>query len=115
MEDTIEKIWNKVKTDILESAETVLGHQSRKHSRQWFYEDCWHAVQKKNQAYREQLERPTRTRTEKYRCLRREADKICRSKKRKFMNDQLLLMESNFTENNAKQAFREVGFYNEGF
>jgi hypothetical protein len=79
-EDTTEQIWNKVKTDRLESAETVLGHESRKHDRQWFDEDCWHAVQKKNQAYREQLERPTRTRTEKFRCLRREADKICRSK-----------------------------------
>jgi hypothetical protein len=31
------------------------------------------------------------------------------------MNDQLLLMESNFTENNTKQAFREVKFYKEGF
>jgi hypothetical protein len=31
------------------------------------------------------------------------------------MNDQLLLVESNFTENNTKQAFREVKFYKEGF
>jgi hypothetical protein len=46
-EDTIEQIWNKVKTDILESAETVLGHLSRKHIRQWFDEDSWHATQKK--------------------------------------------------------------------
>jgi hypothetical protein len=56
MEDTIEQIWNKVKIDILESAETVLGHQPRKHNRQCFDEDCWYAIQKKNQAYREQLE-----------------------------------------------------------
>jgi hypothetical protein len=31
------------------------------------------------------------------------------------MNDQFLLMESNFTENNTKQAFREVKFYKKGF
>jgi hypothetical protein len=31
------------------------------------------------------------------------------------MNDQLLLIESNITENNTKQAFREVTFYKEGF
>jgi hypothetical protein len=30
------------------------------------------------------------------------------------MNDQLFLMESNFTENNIEQAFREVKFHKEG-
>jgi hypothetical protein len=32
MEDTIEQMWNKVKTNLLEPAETVLGHQPRNHS-----------------------------------------------------------------------------------
>jgi hypothetical protein len=36
MEDTFEQIWNKVKVNILESAEKVLGHQPRNHNRQWF-------------------------------------------------------------------------------
>jgi hypothetical protein len=31
------------------------------------------------------------------------------------MNDQLLLMDSNFAENNLKHAFREVKLYKEGF
>jgi hypothetical protein len=48
MEDTVEQIWNKVKTDILESAEAVLGHQPRKQNKLWFDEDCWHAIQKKS-------------------------------------------------------------------
>jgi hypothetical protein len=56
LEDTIQQIWNKAKTNILGSDETVFGHQSRNHNRQWFEGNCWHAIQKKNQAYREQLE-----------------------------------------------------------
>jgi hypothetical protein len=36
MEDTAEEILSKVKTDILESVETVLGHEPRKHSSQLF-------------------------------------------------------------------------------
>ena len=61
------------------------------------------------------LTRPTRAKYEEFQQKRREANYICRRKKRTAWNEQLEDMEKNFKENNDRQAYKEVKFIKKGY
>ena len=118
MEDMAEQVdlnWIKFKTDITKAAEEVIGFQGKRDKREWFDEECQEAINYKNKRYEEYIGRPTRIREEAYKDARRDADKICRRKKRVFLNNQLIQMEEDFKNNNSKKAFSQIKFLKNGF
>lgn len=73
--------WERMKKAIIEAAETTIGEKKLVRN-EWFDQDCATAIQKKNEARRNLLQRSTRGAQEKYNSLRKEANKICRYKKK---------------------------------
>lgn len=61
------------------------------------------------------LDRPTRIREEAYKAARKVAKRICQKKKRQFANDHILLVQEKFTQNEAREAYRELNFFRKGF
>ncbi|PNF31855.1 hypothetical protein B7P43_G08920 [Cryptotermes secundus] len=114
-EVTVEGIWVDFKTAIITEAERTLGYQEKQDNREWFDEECRESINLKNKKYMEYMERPTRARNEAYKEARRKADKICRKKKRAFLNEQLLQLEEDFKNNKTKNAFGRIKYMKEGF
>ena len=97
----VEDKWTKFKEVIITTAEEAIGYQKKKDNREWFDQECQEAVDLKNKRYAEYVERSTRTREEGYKEARRRADKICRTKKRAFLNQQIQQIEEDFKINNT--------------
>ena len=93
--EIVEANWIKFKSNMAKAAEEVLGYQGKQDRRLWFDEDCQVAINHKNDKYKEYIGRPTRIREEAYKEARRNAVKICRRKKRVFLNKHLLDVEEN--------------------
>ncbi|PNF40504.1 hypothetical protein B7P43_G08157 [Cryptotermes secundus] len=111
-EVTVQGIWVDFKIAIITEAERTLGYQEKQDNREWFDEECRESINLKNKKY---MERPTRARNEAYKVARRKADKICRKKKRAFLNEQLLQMEEDLKNNKTKNAFGRIKYMKEGF
>ncbi|PNF21426.1 hypothetical protein B7P43_G14102 [Cryptotermes secundus] len=111
-EITAEGIWVDLKAAIITEAKRTVGYQEKQDNREWFDEECRESINLKNKKY---MERPTRARTEAYKEARRKADKICRKKKRAFLNEQLLQMEEDFKNNKTRNVFGRMKYMKEGF
>jgi hypothetical protein len=86
---TVESMCKKLKEGIKDAAETTLGFAPKQNSRDWFDEERRMAIEARNEARRQYLQRPTRAKEQEYRNHRREADKICKRKKRVPINERL--------------------------
>jgi hypothetical protein len=75
--------------------------------REWFEADCEKAVGKKNDAYTCWLGRPARTRRTHYEQLGREANKICRRKKRQSVEENIRGIQGHLENKALKMLTRK--------
>jgi hypothetical protein len=67
--------WHEYKTIITTAAERTLGEIDKRRRNDWFDEECQAAINEKNEAYKQMLQRSgTRDSTEEYRNKRREEE-----------------------------------------
>jgi recombinational DNA repair ATPase RecF len=106
-EDTagIEEHWSYLKTQILETANDILGLEPTQDRREWFDEGCKATKEERNKTYQEYLGRPTLQKQEIYKQKRRDANKLCWRKKRAVLNNHFLQMDKDFKKNNTSDAF----------
>jgi len=107
-EENVEGKWNLIKNIMLEASISKLGYAPKTDKTEWFDDECRELLQKKNQAYREYINKSTRQKRAKYLELRIIADKICRRKKRQMLNDKYKRLEEEFSEGNVHKAYKEV-------
>lgn len=91
-EQTINNNWKNIQNAIKSSAEEIMGYQDRTKNKEWYDGECRDAVERRNALRMQWLLRPTRRREAEYRIARSEAKKICKKKKRSFINDFILKM-----------------------
>jgi hypothetical protein len=111
----MDEIQKKMKVSVVSAAEEILGYQSKYNPREWFDRKCQEATEVKNKKYVEFIETAIRKRQEAYKEARRIVSKICRKKKWKFLNNQLLQMEEDFKSNNTKQVYKQEKCLKEGY
>ncbi|RNL66056.1 hypothetical protein D7I40_24495, partial [Citrobacter sp. MH181794] len=111
----IETSWQQIKSTLKEAANSILGHQNRRNGREWFDDECRQAIERRNDAYKAYLSRPTRVKHERFRELRRESDKICRKKKRAAVNNMLLQADEMMGVNNLRDAYRKFNTLRKGY
>lgn len=70
----------------MKAAEETVGLKERNTKGTWFNEECRDAIDRKNQAKAQQLQRPIRAKEAEYSELRKVPHKICRREKRRAMN-----------------------------
>jgi len=81
-ESHIEEDWKQLKDVIKEAAKQTIGYQPKSDRRGWFGDECHRALEEKNAACKERIDRPTRAKRLEYERLRKIAHKVCKSKKR---------------------------------
>ena len=114
-ESSVDGKWERIKKTTWEVAKRVLGTEEKQRKEHWYDEQCKQAVDMRNELYRRYIQRRTRERREKYEEARREADKICRQKKRKYENDRILKMEENLERNNSREAYKYLKYLRGGY
>lgn len=100
--------WERIKNSIKGAAEDTLGWAPSQPRNDWFDQDCRSAIEERNQSHREYTERPTRARMEVFKIKRRAADKLCRKKKREYLNRRILQLQQDFEEGRIRQAYKGI-------
>uniref|UniRef100_A0A8D8YS40 Craniofacial development protein 2 n=1 Tax=Cacopsylla melanoneura TaxID=428564 RepID=A0A8D8YS40_9HEMI len=87
--ETIDEEWDKIEKAITEAANETIGERQRKRNEEWFDQQCEQAIRKKNEARKQMLQINTRRNKERYKALRREANNVCKQKKKEALNRKL--------------------------
>jgi hypothetical protein len=80
----IEEKWKNIRHNIHIAAEEALGTVQPKKRNGWFDQDCQIALDTRNEARKEMLQRGTRANTLEYVDARKVAEAICRRKKKEY-------------------------------
>ncbi|PSN53384.1 hypothetical protein C0J52_03797 [Blattella germanica] len=110
-ENVTEK-WNKLKNAITEAAEQTIQKQGKTKKNEWWDNDCKKIINGKNEARKKFLQTKTRASQEQYKSKRKEANKICREKKKEWINKKLLTLEENFRINDIGKFYNCVKTFN---
>ena len=100
--------WEGIKKAINEAADKVIGKQKKIQRNEWWDEDCKKIIAEKNEARMRAIKIKTRASQELYNLKRKTANKICRSKKKKWLNEKLIKIKENYKKNESRKFFGEV-------
>jgi hypothetical protein len=81
--------WENIKSTILESAEEIIKTREKHARNEWWDEECKEAISKKNIARKKCLQKRTTANQEQYTQARKEANKICKEKKKHWLNNRI--------------------------
>ena len=104
----IEEYWYKLKTELLETAREVIGEKPKKEMNPWFDDECRECIQKRNDAHKQYINRPTRQRREEFEEQRRRTNKVGQKKKRMALKEETDRIQQEFAENNNKGPTKEL-------
>ena len=110
--ENIDERWNKLRNTITEAAELVIQRQGKPERNEWWDDDCKKIMDEKNEARKKFLQMKTRASQDCYKNKRKEANKTCRNKKKKWLNDRLLKIEENFRMNDVRKFYKDVKNFN---
>jgi uncharacterized protein YPO0396 len=91
----VKQEWEQIETAIIEAASEVIQMKSKEKWREWWDEDCQLAVRRKNEARRKWLQQRTRASNEWYHKQRNEANGMCASKEKEWINNLIRQIEEN--------------------
>lgn len=112
----LNEMWDSLKTALHRAAEETIGFQPIKARNEWYDSECRDAVAARNEAHKEKLSRPTRAKQLHFEQLRREADKICRKKKRKWQNDALRKVQDKLQNRDCiRAAYKDIRIIRDGY
>jgi hypothetical protein len=78
-------------------------HQVQVPRNKWWDVDCRKAIEDKNKARQRLLQCRMRITREQYQDKRNEANRVCRNKKKKWLNDRILQIEENHRKNETRK------------
>jgi hypothetical protein len=104
----INKEWEEVKNAIIETANNVIKKQDKQNRNEWWDEECWRVILEKNTARKKYMQIKTRANQEYYNCKRLEANKICRNKKKEWLNSKISQIEENFKKNEVTKFYKDA-------
>uniref|UniRef100_A0A0A9WMT6 Reverse transcriptase domain-containing protein n=2 Tax=Lygus hesperus TaxID=30085 RepID=A0A0A9WMT6_LYGHE len=110
----VESRWKAIKESVVQAAKEVVG-EKRGDRNDWFDEDCFHALSLKNNARAKKIQRETRGNTQAYNDLRRKANTVLRRKQRANTNKKLEETEKLAVENESRNLYRNVRWFQKGF
>jgi len=94
--------WKNIKNTILESAEEIIKTREKHIRNEWWDEERKEAISKKNIARKKCLQKRTRAKQEQYTQAKKEANNICKEKKKQWLNNRLKQIEEAHKQNETK-------------
>jgi hypothetical protein len=100
--------WNRIKTAITETASAIFQIQGKPTRNEWWDDECRQAIRENNNARIKALQSKTRASHEVYREKMKMANKMCRIKKKKWLNDKIMRIEENHKKNEKRKFFEGI-------
>lgn len=110
----IEERWSEVQKSIQHAAQETLG-VTRKKRNNWFDVECEEAIERKNTARAKMLQRETRQSKGEYEKCRREANSICKGKKKEMLKKRLESIETQRLQKRTKEFYNEINYFRKGY
>jgi len=107
----VEQDWQNIKTAILEAAKETIQTQPRTTYNEWWDEECKEAITEKNIARQKCLQITTRATQEEYEEKRRIATKICRNKKKHWLNNRIKEIEEAHRRNETRKFYKDIKMF----
>jgi YesN/AraC family two-component response regulator len=104
----INQEWENIKKVILESAEETIKMREKNICNEWWDEECKAAISRKNITRRKCLQKRTRANQEQYKQARKEANKICKEKKKQWVNNRIKEVEEAHKRNDTRKFFKDI-------
>jgi hypothetical protein len=104
----VEQEWEQIILVITEAANEVIQTQNKKQRSEWWDEDYQLAIRRKNEARRKWLQNRTRASNEWYHKKRNEANRMCATKKKEWINNLIRQIEENHKRNEPRKFFNEI-------
>ena len=105
IQHNIEEEWIYIKQTILESVKEVIQTQNTYNRNEWWDEESNLIMTQKNDARKKYLQTRTRATKEIYESKRTETNRICREKKRNWLNNKIKHIE---VSNKKKTGYTEI-------
>jgi hypothetical protein len=106
--ENVEQDWQNIKTAILEVTKETIQMQPRITYNEWWDEECREAIKEKNTGKEKCLQRRTRATQEEYEEKRRMATKICRNKKKHWLNNRIKTIEEAHRRNETRKFYKNI-------
>ena len=107
--ENVEQDWKNIKAAILEATKETTQMQPRTTYKEWWDEECRKAIEGKNIARKKKCrQRRTRATLEEYEEKRRAATKICRNKKKHWLNNRIRRIEEAHPRNETRQFYKDI-------
>ena len=108
----IDEEWKQIKTAIVDAATEVIQTQGKSPRNEWWDEECRKIIQKKNEARKKWFLLKTRVSWNTYVNKRKQVNKICTQKKKKWLSNKIIQIEENNRRNETKFFFKEYRILN---
>lgn len=112
--DSTNQKWEKLKNIVLTVTDEVIGEKVKVRN-EWFDDECAQAIKRKNEARDKKLQRNTRQTQEEYESRRREANRVCRRKKRGMLNEKLKEIEEKRLQKQTRNFYKGTDWFRKEF
>jgi hypothetical protein len=102
------KEWEDIKSVILESAGETIKIRGKNIRNEWWDEECKVAISRKNIFRKKCLQKRTGAIQEQYKQARKEADNICKMKKKQWINNRIKQVEEAHKWNDTRTFFKDI-------
>ena len=111
-----EEQWARHERIIKQAAEDKIGKIKKKKRNGWFDEECEMILERKNEAYRNMIQKHnTRLAKDEYKRIRQEEKKIFKKKKKDHMEKHLQTIEETNKANESKKFYKQVNGARKGY
>jgi endonuclease/exonuclease/phosphatase family metal-dependent hydrolase len=107
-ETDINQDWQNLKQVILEAAKEFKSSKDTKNANHWWDEECKKAIQEKNEVRGKCLIRKTRANTDIYHQKRIQANRICRRKKKEWIEGEIKLLNETNRKRDTRKFYKDV-------
>lgn len=114
-ESNVNEKWMNLEQNLKKVTETTLEQMKTGKMNKWFDNECNDQFEKKNQARITLLANTNEQNKRIYDQEKREFKKICRQKKRKFMEDRLISIEENYKNKQIRNFYQDIKKQKEGY
>ncbi|XP_067124256.1 uncharacterized protein [Centruroides vittatus] len=104
----IEERWEDIRSSVIATAAEVLGSSRKRRRNSWFDMDCRDALEERRNPRLKLIQNESENNIEDFKEKRRLASKLCKTKKREWLNAKLKEMEENRRTNEIRKFYMEI-------
>jgi hypothetical protein len=111
----INRAWDSIRENLEILAQESLGYCESKHCKPWFDEECSKLIDRRKPTKPQWLQDPSEVNEDNLSDVRREASRHFRNKKREYLKDKIIELESNSKNKNIRDMYRDVNEFKKGY